>query len=299
LSLKVNKSTHENKISDILNSFQLKLHPQEQSIQKFTEKLESLEETLHTLTPRIPENIEETINTLSTKTQEITSKLETKVEKDFMLHVINNLKPPKPQIIQNSPDFNDFWKFREQTIKNFEKSDEKFDKIMKALDLGIFKRVLASKANETSTRDEFLSVGQRLLNLERNQGEIFKELQNLTSQIRRLFSMLEEMGTTGSTFALISKKSLTGNCLSCGKGENSIVPTIPHIQGFDGRFYKADMNSFRPGHSSSDWKPEDGDSRSKSPINRLPRAGLNSILGKDLVTSLSSTSINRPSSAKK
>ena len=298
----MSKETHEFSLKKLFQEFKSQIDPHEVQLKVSQEKIEALHNSMQELIPKVPESISENFETITSKISEISSKLETKVEKDLMLHVISNLKQPKPQIIQSpANDLNDFWKFRETTIKNFEKSDEKFDRIMKALDLNIFKRVLAGKANENSTKEEFLTVGQRLMNLERNQGEIMRELERLNAHIRRIFAMIEEMGSQ-SGFALISKKSLSGNCLSCGKGENSIVPTIPHVQGFDGRFYKADINSFntyRPGMSNSDWKQEEVESRSKSPINRLPRAGLNSILGKDLITSLSTNAINRPSSAKK
>lgn len=213
-----------------------------------------------------------------------------------LIETVKSLKQPAVQ----SPvqDLNDFWKFREHTQKSLERVDRELDKLFKTLDLKSLK--MLGKLNEERMNHGFGTVGQRLLLLERNQEEIFKELEKLSSLIKKIFNSLDELSNQ-SAFALISKKSLTGNCLSCGKGESTLVPTIPHVQGLDGRFYKADLSPFRPSVTSTDWKAEDLESRSKSPIvfNRLPRAGLNSILGKDLINSLSSTSIHRPTSAKK
>ena len=225
--------------------------------------------------------------------------LEVKVEKEMINGLIETVKALKQPPVQSPvQDLNDFWKFREHTAKSLERVDREIGKIFKTLDLKSLK--MLGKLNEERMNQGFGTVGQRLLVLERNQEEIFKELERLSLLIKKIFNSIDEISNQ-SSFALISKKSLTGNCLSCGKGEASSIPTIPHVQGLDGRFYKADLSPFRPSATSSDWKPDDLESRSKSPIafNRLPRAGLNSILGKDIVNSLSSTSIHRPTSAKK
>ena len=96
-----------------------------------------------------------------------------------------------------------------------------------------------------------MSVGQRLINLERNENEIAKEIDRINGLIKRIMQMIEDLGKK-SGFALISKKSWASNCLSCGRGDSSYIPTVPHVQGYDGRFYKADMTSFRPAVTSSD-----------------------------------------------
>lgn len=221
--------------------------------------------------------------------------------------MINSLKNIKPQIVQSQPqELGELWKFREKTLQNFDKIDEKFEKLSKAMDLTVIKRALASKANEDQTKEEFLSVGQRLLDLERNQNEISKELERVNLLIRRILQTIEDLGNK-SGFALISKKSFTSNCLSCGRGDSAYIPTIPHVQGYDGRFYKADMSAFNPGVTDPDWKVKEEElPNSKSPISmtKFQKVGLNSVLGKDLVNSLSAASLNpnkrfRPSSARK
>ena len=220
--------------------------------------------------------------------------------------MFNTLKNLKSQAVAvPSQDFNELWKFREKALNNFERVDEKFEKISKALDLSSIKRALAAKANTDETKEEFLSLGQRLINLEQNQTDIAREIDKINAMVRKLMQTIEDLGTK-SGFALISKKSWASNCLSCGRGDSAYIPTIPHVQGFDGRFYKADMTSFRPAVTGSDWKNREDEEfpHAKSPISlgRLQKP-LNSILGKDLVKSLSSTAISpgkrfRPSSAR-
>jgi len=34
--------------------------------------------------------------------------------------------------------------------------------------------------------------------------------------------------------------------LSCGRGDNSLIPAAPHVLGVDGKFYKGDGHLIRP-----------------------------------------------------
>ena len=113
------------------------------------------------------------------------------------------------------------------------------------------KRAIATKANEGEIKEEFLSVSQRLQNIEKNQSELGKEVERINFLIKKLMQMIEDLGTK-SGFALISKKSWASNCLSCGRGDSTYLPTVPHVQGFDGKFYKADMSAFKPSVTGSD-----------------------------------------------
>ena len=250
----------------------------------------------------------EDISKLFAELEYLRSEIDKRAERESVVEMINNIKQMKSQIAQTpSQDMNEFWKFRDKALKNFEATNEKFEKISKALDLTSIRKAIASKANEEETKEELMSVGQRLINLERNENEIAKEIDRINGLIKRIMQMIEDLGKK-SGFALISKKSWASNCLSCGRGDSSYIPTVPHVQGYDGRFYKADMTSFRPAVTSSDWKNNEDEEYpiNKSPISlaKLPKPNLNSILGKDLTKSLSSTAISptkrfRPSSARK
>lgn len=294
--LEISSNQKHDQINSFLNNAFI---PYDSKISENKEKIQGLETTLNELKPKVPDNIESNILKVFEEVDNIKKELEFKVEREMITGLIDSVKSLKQPATPNPvPDLNDLWKLREQTIKNFERVDKEIEKIIRVLDLKAIKR--PGKVRDDAIRDGFGTVGQRLLALERNQEAIFKEIERLGALIQRIVNTLEEMSNQ-SGLALISKKPLVGNCLSCGRGEATVIPTVPHVQGLDGRFYKADLSSFRPAATSSDWKPEDLDSRSKSPIslNRLPRAGLNSILGKDLLNSLSSSSIHRPSSAKK
>ena len=252
-----------------------------------------------------PADCTEDLSKLFAQGEYLRSELNKKAESEAVVEMFNNLKSLKTQA-SPSQDFNELWKFREKALNNFEKVDEKFEKISKALDLTSIRRALAAKANNEDTKEEFLSVGQRLINLEQKQADFAREIEKINGLIRRVMQSIEDLGSK-SGLALISKKSWASNCLSCGRGDSAYIPTIPHVQGFDGRFYKADMTSFRPAVTGSDWKAHEDEEfpQTKSPIslNKLQKP-LNSILGKDLVKSLSSTAIYpskrfRPSSARK
>ncbi|OMJ82123.1 hypothetical protein SteCoe_17289 [Stentor coeruleus] len=281
--------------------------PYKSSIKSIEKKIKELEDKIQTFIYKIPDDPSEDILKLTGQLEYLRSEIEKKAEREPILEIINSLKNVKPQIVQSQPqELGELWKFREKTLQNFDKIDEKFEKLSKAMDLTVIKRALASKANEDQTKEEFISVGQRLLDLEHNQNEISKELDRVNLLIRRILQTIEDLGNK-SGFALISKKSFVNNCLSCGRGDSSYIPTIPHVQGYDGRFYKADMSAFNPGVSDPDWKfKEDEIPISKSPISmtKLQKVGLNSVLGKDLSNSLSTASLNpkkgfRPLSARK
>lgn len=43
-------------------------------------------------------------------------------------------------------------------------------------------------------------------------------------------------------YSLLSRKNWAPtNCLSCGRGDVSLVPAAPHVLGNDNKFYRADM----------------------------------------------------------
>lgn len=294
--LEISSNQKHDQINSLLSNALL---PYDLKISESQVKILDLESTIYDLKPKVPDNLESNITKVFEEVDNIKKELDLKIEREMITGLIESVKSLKQPATQSpTQDLNDVWKLREQTIKNFDRVDKEIEKILRMLDLKTLKR--PGKLRDDAIRDGFGTVGQRLLALERNQEAIFKEIERLGSLIQKIFNTLDEMSNQNG-LALISKKSLIGNCLSCGRGEATVIPTVPHVQGLDGRFYKADLNSFRPAATSSDWKPDDLESRSKSPIslNRLPRAGLNSILGKDLLNSLSSSSIHRPSSAKK
>lgn len=276
-------------------------------------KIKDLDDKITSVTSIIPESPVEELKTFTSKIESLQFELEKKADREPVIELFNNLKNIKPQYFQSqtqSQELTDLLKFKEKAQQNFEKIDEKFEKLYKISDISKIKRMLSTKANEEQTKEEFYSINQRISDLERNQNEILKEIERLNMQIRKIIQTIEDLGSK-SGFALISKKSFVNNCLSCGRGDTTYLPTVPHIQGYDGRFYKADFGSFRPGATDSDIKHSDEDiplsktplPLSKSPIsmNKLPKVGVNSILGKDLVNTLSTTSISpirnfRPSS---
>jgi hypothetical protein len=270
-------------------------------------KIKDLDDKFQLMVSKLPPDFSDDIHKITSEYEYLRLELEKKAEKDPVIEMFNSLKQHKAQPSPNPmPEFNELWKFREKAIKNFENIDNKFERMGKALDLTIIKKALASKANEEDTKEEFISLGQRLLNLEKNQNEIAKEIDRVNILIKRIMQMIEDLSSK-SGFALISKKSWNNNCLSCGRGDSSYIPAMPHVQGYDGKFYKADMSSFKPAMTTSDWKsPEENEFSNKSPISltKLPKNNLNSLLGKDLVKSLSTTGISpntrfRPSSARK
>lgn len=276
-------------------------------VKTLEKKVKDLEEKLQLLIYKQPPDFSGDISKLFAQVEYLKTELEKRAESEAVVQMFEALKAMKIQSAGPSQDYNELWKFREKTLKDFEKVDEKFEKISKALDLTSIKRALASKANTEETKEEFLSVGQRLINLEQNDIEIAKEIDRINAYIRKIMQMIEDLGSK-SGFALISKKSWASNCLSCGRGDSSYIPTIPHVQGYDGKFYKADMTSFRPGMTDPNWKRHEEEEYipNKSPISlsKLQKPALNALLGKDLIKSLSSTAISpskrfRPSSARK
>ncbi|OMJ94967.1 hypothetical protein SteCoe_1833 [Stentor coeruleus] len=313
LQHKVNEDQY-NFLINLINSKDKDLNST--SLCDLEKKIKELDDKIDSLTSVIPKSPVEELKNLTSKIENLEIQLEKKAEREPVIELFNNLKNIKPQYSQSQiqyQEITDLLKFKEKAIQNFEKIDEKFDKlekINKASDLSKIKRILSTKANEEQTKEEFYLISQRVSDLERNQNEILKELERLNMQIRKIIQTIEDLGSK-SGFALISKKSFANNCLSCGRGDTTFLPTVPHIQGYDGRFYKADLGSFRPGATDSEIRHSDEDipssktplPLSKSPIsmNKLPKVGVNSLLGKDLVNTLSTTSISpirnfRPSS---
>jgi hypothetical protein len=278
------------------------------SSKELKDRVKTLEISIIELKSKITPDFSEDLSKLFAQIEYLRSELDKKAERDSVIDLFNTIKNSKPQVVQSnsSQEFTELWKFREKALEKFGKIDEKFEKLAKAMDLSIIKKAIASKADEDQTKGEFLSVGQRLVNLENQQIEIWKEIEKIQISIKRLFQTLEELGNK-SGFALISKKSWNAHCLSCGRGDSTYIPTIPHVQGYDGKFYKADLNTFRPAVTSNDWKTEDVEVfEHKSPItlNRTQKSGVNAILGKDLVKSLSTNALSpgkrfRPQSARK
>ena len=88
------------------------------------------------------------------------------------------------------------------------------------MDLTERKRALSAKANDSETKEEFLSLGQRLINLEQNDIEIAKEIDKINAFIRKILQIIDDLGSK-SGFALISKRSWASNCLSCGRGDSA------------------------------------------------------------------------------
>lgn len=271
-------------------------------------RVKALESGLSELRAKHSPDTSEELSKLFGQIEYIRSELDKKAERDAVIDLFNTLKNSKPQVVQaSSPqELAELWKFREKALEKFSKIDEKFEKLAKAMDLTVIKRAIASKADDDQTKEEFLSVGQRLIDLEKSQSEVWKEIEKIHTMIKKLFQTLDELGSK-SGFALISKKSFAANCLSCGRGDSTYIPTIPHVQGYDGKFYKADVNTFRPAVTSGDWKSEEAEVfEYKSPItlNRTQKTGVNTILGKELVKSLSSNALSpgkrfRPASARK
>lgn len=275
--------------------------------EKLKKRVKNVEETLEHIKSKFSHDSSDDLSKLFALTEYLRSELDKKAERDAVVEMFNSLKSAKPQIIQNNPqELGELWKFRERALENFRKTDEKFEKLSKAMDLSVIKRAIAGKADDDQTKEEFLSVGQRLIDLEKGQNDLWRELEKLNLLIKKIFHSIEELGSN-SGLALISKKSLNSQCLSCGRGDSMYIPTVPHVQGYDGRFYKADLNTFRPAVTANDWRPhEENEIEHKSPIsiNKIQKIGVNAVLGKDLVKSLSTNTVGigkkfRPASARK
>lgn len=275
--------------------------------EKLKKRVKNLEEALDHLKSKISHENSDDLSKLFALTEYLRSEVDKKAERDAVVEMFNSLKAVKPQVVQSNPqELTELWKFRERALESFRKIDEKFEKLSKAMDLTVIKRAIAGKADEDQTKEEFLSVGQRLIDLEKGQSDLWKELEKLNLLIKKIFQTIDELGNN-SGLALISKKSWNSHCLSCGRGDSTYIPTIPHVQGYDGRFYKADVNTYRPAVTGSDWRPhEDNEIDHKSPIsmNKIQKLGVNAVLGKDLVKSLSTNAIGvgkkaRPFSARK
>ena len=58
--------------------------------------------------------------------------------------------------------------------------------------------------------------------------------------IKKLQVLVQDVSAK-SGVALVARKNWAPiNCLSCGRGDANFAPMVPHVQGVDGRLYKAD-----------------------------------------------------------
>lgn len=180
------------------------------------------------------------IEKLAQELKNLTLDLAQKVDRDVLNDFLANQTKPKNPQMPPQYDSSEFWKFREKTNSNFRVIDEKFEKIAKILEMNQHKKTIKDKENKEEIMNLLQNHESRITLLENTTKDYDKNLDGLESNIRKfIFSFTDN--SDSSTNALISKRRVfrSTNCLSCGKGELN-HPIMTHIQGFDGRIYKAE-----------------------------------------------------------
>lgn len=175
------------------------------------------------------------------KIQDIQSVMPNKVDKEVLeAYFKNRSEPASP-----NKDLNEFWKFRERVMDYMKNTDKKIDKLSKSMDIrGILKQI-QGKAEQTEVQTEFTQQNVKINDIENGLGLANKAIDSLLvrfmqAQIRKIMKLLGDANQK-SGLALVSRKAWQPlNCLSCGRGDSNFPPAVPHVQGKDGKFYRAD-----------------------------------------------------------
>mmetsp|Transcript_12392 Transcript_12392/g.12434 ORF Transcript_12392/g.12434 Transcript_12392/m.12434 type:complete len:322 (+) Transcript_12392:846-1811(+) len=185
---------------------------------------------------------------LTKEYEKIQADLRQKVDRDVISDLIVNQNKQQPKTVSiEHHESTEFWKFREKANNNFKIIDEKFDKVAKLLDNSQLKKIIRDKADREELMNLIKDHEQRISILESLVKTCDKNCETLEGCIRKIMLQFQESNDDFGN-ALISKKKLLRNnaCLSCGRGEINF-PIMTHIQGFDGKFYKADDSKIKAG----------------------------------------------------
>mmetsp|Transcript_10715 Transcript_10715/g.10745 ORF Transcript_10715/g.10745 Transcript_10715/m.10745 type:complete len:653 (-) Transcript_10715:6-1964(-) len=244
--------------------------------------------------------------------------INTKADKDI-IQELQSMQKQHPVIVsQPSGDVNELWKFREKAMQNFKDINDRFEKIIKKLELKGIKKQILTKADDEATKRSLRILEEAVERHEQAFVGIQRQLEALQKALAKLFSMFNEFSVQSGS-ALISRKTFAPlTCLSCGRGDTQYLPPLPQVQGADGRMYQADTQILKNATlsaSMTDLPKLDPDSlyqETSSPIpsgaqgmtQTIPlkgsmRSTLSVVIGKDQkVAFRSEKSRNRPQSAR-
>jgi hypothetical protein len=187
------------------------------------------------------DQLAESFEEMMKKIQDMQSVMPNKVDKEVLDAYLKN----RPEQASPNKDLNEFWKFRERVMDYMKNTDHKIDKLSKSIDIRSILKQIQAKAEQTDVLTEFGQQNVKINDIENGLGLANKAIDSLLvrfmqAQFRKIMKLLGDANQK-SGLALVSRKAWQPlNCLSCGRGDSNFPPAVPHVQGKDGKFYRAD-----------------------------------------------------------